>query len=182
MQTPLSVSETLKIISVLGKKKKKAAKAASESQSPEKIMQFSQGHAESTSLAHIGTAYFRLCMSSDYQWPPVVHHGFTKVGIATSLNWLWHSWRDGTLRGNLSSGRQVTIRPLLVLGLIWVHLTVTQTKLKAAMAGPQETFQEVFQFCFPLFIHCVKINLKALQKWRRVKTVEAFMIQPKETI
>ena len=66
MQTPLSVSETLKIISVLGKKKK-AAKAASESQSPEKIMQFSQGHAESTSLAHIGTAYFRLCMSSDYQ-------------------------------------------------------------------------------------------------------------------
>ena len=55
MQSPLSVSETLKIISVLGKKKK-AAEAASESQSPDKIMQFSQGHAESTSLAHVGTA------------------------------------------------------------------------------------------------------------------------------
>ena len=48
-------SETLKIISVLGEKEK-AAKAASESQSPDKNMQFSQGHSKSTSLAHVGTA------------------------------------------------------------------------------------------------------------------------------
>ena len=47
--TTCSVSETLKFFSVLGKKKKK--KAASESHSPDKNMQFSQGHAESTSLA-----------------------------------------------------------------------------------------------------------------------------------
>ena len=50
-----SVSETLNIISVLGKKGK-AAKAASESQSPDKNMQFYQGHAKSTSLAHVWTA------------------------------------------------------------------------------------------------------------------------------
>ena len=49
------MSETLKIISVLGEKEK-AAKAASESQSPDKNMQFSQGHSKSTSLAHVGTA------------------------------------------------------------------------------------------------------------------------------
>ena len=52
--TTCSISETLKFFSVLGKKKKK--KAASESHSPDKNMQFSQGQAASTSLAHFGTA------------------------------------------------------------------------------------------------------------------------------
>ena len=62
------MSETLKTVSVLGEeKKKKAAKAASESQSPDKNMKFSQGHTESTNLAHVETAQVRLCMSSDYQ-------------------------------------------------------------------------------------------------------------------
>ena len=87
------------------------------------------------------------------------------------------------MRVNLSSGHQFTIKATAVLGLMWVHLTVPKTKLKAAVAGPQETFQEVLPFCLsPLFSHYVKFKLKGLQKWRRVKTVEAFMIQPKETI
>ena len=49
-------------------------------------------------------------MSSDYQWPPVVSHGFTQVGIAASLSWLSCSWRDGTVRVNLSSWHQDTIK------------------------------------------------------------------------
>ena len=109
-------------------------------------------------------------MSSDYQWPPVVHHGFTKVGIASSLNWLWCSWRDGVMRVNLSSGHQLTIKATAVLGLMQVHLTVPKTKLKAAMAGPQETFREVLHLHFsPLFSHCVKIKLKGVAKMEKSK-------------
>ena len=45
-----------------------------------------------------------------------------------------------------------------------------QTKLKAAMAGPQETFREVLHLHFsPLFSHCVKIKLKGVAKMEKSK-------------
>ena len=48
------MSETLKVVSVLGEKK--AATAALESQSSDNNMKFSQGHATSTSLAQVEAA------------------------------------------------------------------------------------------------------------------------------
>ena len=72
---------------------------------------------------------------------------------------------------------------LLVLGLMWGHLTIPKTNLKAAMAGAQETFPEVLHFCLsPLFSHWVKIKVKRIAKMEKSKTVEAFMIHRKETI
>ena len=74
------------------------------------------------------------------------------------------------MRVNLSSGHQLTIKATAVLGLMQVHLTVPKTKLKAAMAGPQETFQDALHFCLsPLFSHCGKFKLKQIAKMENQK-------------
>lgn len=176
--TTCSVSETLKIFSVLRKKKKE--KAALESHSPDKNMQFSQGQAtlhQPCSLwdslvytMHVLRLSVTTCGS------PWLH----KVGIEASLNWLWCSWRDETVRVTCHLGVSSPSKPLVHWA--WCRTPHSpQTKLKAAMAGPQETFQDALPFCLSrLFSHCGKFKLKQIAKMQKRKDIGRIHNSPRE--